>query len=210
MKKNIRATSLGYNQQTLANNVFFGKVYQWHQAMYLPDSYSSLTFQSYKGSGATSRWQGICPKGWHLPSDAEWYTLEKYLDSGVETKTIGTNVYYADQVEGSNDGWKGAFSWADGVGAKLMCTAAGLGYNNATLNNCTDAAGGTVAPKLSLGGWKGGGTWSDGTVLWSASQSSAVSAMIRQLSSDSSQSARYSYAKSNNNSHHFSVRCIKD
>ena len=29
----------------------------------------------------TERVQGICPDGWHLPSDSEWHILENYLSS---------------------------------------------------------------------------------------------------------------------------------
>jgi uncharacterized protein (TIGR02145 family) len=45
-----------------------GGLYQWNEAM----QYSTE-------EGA----QGICPSGFHIPTDAEWYTLEKFLaDSG--------------------------------------------------------------------------------------------------------------------------------
>jgi len=44
--------------------VSYGGLYQWNQAMC-----GSTT------EGAT----GICPTGWHIPTDAEWYTLEYAL-----------------------------------------------------------------------------------------------------------------------------------
>lgn len=45
-----------------------GGLYQWNEAM-----------QYTKENGA----QGICPNGWHIPSDNDWATLEKYLaDAG--------------------------------------------------------------------------------------------------------------------------------
>ncbi len=41
-----------------------GGLYQWNEAM----QYSTT-------AGA----RGICPAGWHIPTNAEWYTLENYL-----------------------------------------------------------------------------------------------------------------------------------
>jgi len=43
----------------------YGGLYQWDEAM----GYSN------SGSGV----QGICPDGWHIPTDAEWTTLIDYL-----------------------------------------------------------------------------------------------------------------------------------
>jgi uncharacterized protein (TIGR02145 family) len=43
---------------------------------------------------ATQGVQGICPSGWHLPTDAEWTTLATYLGgvsvAGGKMKSIGT------------------------------------------------------------------------------------------------------------------------
>ena len=49
---------------TVANCTTYGGLYQWDEAM----QYST-----------TEGDQGICPSGWHIPTDAEWYTLESYL-----------------------------------------------------------------------------------------------------------------------------------
>lgn len=48
--------------------------------------------------------QGICPKGWHVPTDNEWCTLSKYVDATVncEFGTNGTNVGYKLK---STTGW---------------------------------------------------------------------------------------------------------
>jgi len=45
----------------------YGGLYQWDEMM-----------QYVLTEGA----QGICPDGWHIPSDAEWCTLENYVDAG--------------------------------------------------------------------------------------------------------------------------------
>jgi len=47
-----------------------GGLYNWNEAM----QYSS-----------TERVRGICPAGWHIPTDAEYYALENYLKDAEET-----------------------------------------------------------------------------------------------------------------------------
>jgi uncharacterized protein (TIGR02145 family) len=45
--------------------------------------------------------QGICPTGWHVPSDADWFLLESYIDPsmtdpsyiGWSNTTIGDELY---------------------------------------------------------------------------------------------------------------------
>ncbi len=68
------------------------------------DCYSS-TYNSYVlDGGAIYTWsaamngstvegaQGICPTGWHIPKDSEWYTLESYLTNPpVNTTTCNPN-----------------------------------------------------------------------------------------------------------------------
>ena len=50
--------------------------------------------------------QGICPDGWHLPSDAEWTTLTTYLGglsvAGAKMKEAGTDHWYEDNT-GDNE-----------------------------------------------------------------------------------------------------------
>lgn len=60
-----------------------GYIYNWWSAVGLeygdnPEGYSS------------NNRQGICPNGWHLPSAAEWDTLEKFLGSSTAGKKLKT------------------------------------------------------------------------------------------------------------------------
>jgi uncharacterized protein (TIGR02145 family) len=50
-----------------------GRLYQWSAAM--------------KGSTA-NRAQGVCPAGWHIPSDCEWMYLESILGMGTAEQQI--------------------------------------------------------------------------------------------------------------------------
>ena len=58
----------------------YGRLYNWATAMNLNSSCNSNVCNSQ----VQPKHQGVCPFGWHLPSDAEWTTLEDYAD-GAET-----------------------------------------------------------------------------------------------------------------------------
>lgn len=45
-----------------------GGLYTWDEAM----GYTDIELS-----------QGVCPNGWHIPSDNDWYILEHYLDAGI-------------------------------------------------------------------------------------------------------------------------------
>lgn len=52
----------------------YGGLYQWNEMM---------QYISVAGT------KGICPVGWHLPSDAEWCILEQYLDATITCTSSG-------------------------------------------------------------------------------------------------------------------------
>jgi len=65
------------NSSTYCTNE--GGLYTWSEANALADSCNS-TF-----CGVSTPSQGICPTGWHIPTDAEQYTLENYLTTPGQT-----------------------------------------------------------------------------------------------------------------------------
>jgi uncharacterized protein (TIGR02145 family) len=54
----------------------YGGLYQWDEAMQYSSSESA---------------QGICPAGWHIPSDSEWKILEIFL--GMTREAAGGNLW---------------------------------------------------------------------------------------------------------------------
>lgn len=60
----------------------YGRIYQWTAAMD-----TSANFNTALASFPPSR-RGICPEGWHLPSDAEWSTLIQGVDSLTAGKSL--------------------------------------------------------------------------------------------------------------------------
>lgn len=125
----------------------------------------------------------ICPTGWHVPSDAEWNTLEKYLDNFVDITAIGwTGNSVGDKLKE-----QGTTHWLSGNN----------GYNS---SGFTALPGGVRSNDGSYNDLTYGGYW------WSASSHDAVSLWSRYLDYGSSKILR----GFNNGAIGFSIRCIKD
>lgn len=77
----------------------YGVLYNWAKAMALPNQYNMELW-----SGSDSLYQGICPDGWHLPSDKEWNKLELFLktssnmtdSSNIALKIKSDTLWYGD------------------------------------------------------------------------------------------------------------------
>jgi len=68
-----------------ANCTIYGGLYQWNEMM---------NYTTTSNSNPSGR-QGICPTGWHVPSDAEWCQMEIFLDPTVictNSGNLGTNI----------------------------------------------------------------------------------------------------------------------
>ena len=80
-----------------ANYTTYGVLYNWTAAM---DGETSSTTNP---SGI----QGVCPTGWHLPSDAEWTELTEYLggtsDAGGKLKETGTTHWNSPNTGATNE-----------------------------------------------------------------------------------------------------------
>jgi uncharacterized protein (TIGR02145 family) len=152
-----------YYNNDAANNTTYGKLYNWY---------------------AVADPRGLCPTGWHVPTDAEWYTLENYLDPTVN--------------DPNDTGYRGT-----DVGGKLKAVSS-LWTNPNT--GATNSSGFTAFP--------GGLRTSDGPFnhignygfWWSSTVYSSAFAWSRYLN--------YLNASSNRNGNYasngISVRCLRD
>jgi uncharacterized protein (TIGR02145 family) len=154
-----------------ANCDQYGGLYQWDEMM----QYTSL-------EGV----QGICPDGWHIPSDDEWEVLEGYADSQYD---------YGDPIW-DNTGYRGS-----DAGGKLKSTS---GWDSG--GNGTDAYGFNAKP----GGYYtfGDGTFylGQGGTFWSSTLYDYYYAWHRFLFYDTQQISKSAYGTE----HARSVRCLKD
>ena len=157
-----------------ANCAIYGGLYQWDEFM------NYTTSSNANPSGR----QGICPTGWHIPSDAEWCQLETYLDATVNCTATG---------------WRGT-----DAGGKMK--EAGTSHWTSPNTGATNSSGFTALP----GGYRnvGGGFYdlSNDTNLWSAAESSATEAWRRSLNYSTAQV----YRNYGNKAYGFSGRCCKD
>ena len=82
----------------------YGRLYNWSTAMVLDAGCDS----SLCSGQVQPKHRGICPSGWHLPSDAEWITLTNYV-GGVSTAASklkaasGWNDYSSSSGNGTDD-----------------------------------------------------------------------------------------------------------
>ena len=149
----------------------YGGLYMWNEAM----QYSSI-------QGA----QGLCPAGWHMPSDEEWKILEGSVDSFYE---IGDDYWDAYQSRGFDAGknLKSSSGWVN----------AGNGVD---MFGFTALAGGDRGPEglFYLAGYKG--------FFWSSTQREDYDKIYRNLSEthDVVQRNHISLLLG------LSIRCLKD
>ena len=83
-----------YPNNQSANTHSYGLLYNWTAAM------NSTSASSSNPSGV----QGICPTGWHLPSEAEWNILSNYLHTAEGAVCGGFNDNVAKALV-STTGW---------------------------------------------------------------------------------------------------------
>jgi uncharacterized protein (TIGR02145 family) len=163
----------------------YGVLYNWPAAM--AGAASSSTNPSYV--------QGVCPAGWHLPSDAEWTQLENHL---------ADNGYNYDETIGGGRG-KIAKSMAATTNWNSN-SATGVIGNNLSHNN---RSGFSALP----GGLRVGSVfgWFDSIQVygfwWSSTENSSSSAWRRYLGSNSVGIHRDG---DTNKAGGYSVRCVRD
>jgi uncharacterized protein (TIGR02145 family) len=84
----------------------YGLLYDWATAMDLSSSCLNLSC-----SYSLPR-KGICPEGWHLPSDAEWEVLKNYAGgSTAGTKLKATNGWSSGSIALPGAGGNGTDSY---------------------------------------------------------------------------------------------------
>ncbi len=64
-----------------SNCNIYGGLYQWDEMMNYAASSNNIP------SGV----QGVCPTGWHIPSDAEWCSLTMFIDNTVNCNDYGVS-----------------------------------------------------------------------------------------------------------------------
>ena len=134
--------------------------------------------------------QGICPDGWHVPSDAEWAQLTDYVS--IQSQYVcGSNNSNVGKALASTTGWNSS-------------TTECMVGNNQSANNSTGfgavPAGYCNGSSCSISGYY--------AYLWSSSEHESYpsSAYVRDLYYNSAVTTRNATNKDNA----ISVRCLRD
>ena len=146
----------------------YGGLYQWNEMM---------------GYTTTPGTQGICPMGWHIPTDAEWCTLTTYLDTTVICDLV----------------WSGT-----DVGGKMK--EAGFDHWHSPNTGATNSSGFTAfgaGTRYFFGSFDIVRSY---TYFWSSSFCSLTIGFGQILSFDSASVSGFCYSKMDGNS----VRCLRD
>ena len=160
------------------NNVaVYGYLYNWKAVMGNAESSNA------NPSGV----QGVCPAGWHVPSDAEWTQLTDYV------RNVNLYLCSAD-ADFIAKAFAASLDWNSSTGT--CCVGNTLSANNATDFSALPA-GYYDANYANFG---------NNTGLWSSTQYDASYARIRSLEYNSAEVGNINGHKSVG----FSVRCIRD
>jgi uncharacterized protein (TIGR02145 family) len=157
------------------NCSIYGGLYQWTETM---------NYTTSSNSNPSGR-QGICPTGWHLPSDAEWCQMETFLDATVVctgTSWIGTDV-----------------------GGKMKET--GTSHWLTPNTGATNSSGFIALP----GGMNQGGSYSaiaTDAYFWTTVECVSTSAYYRSL--NYTMAKDYRQCLSNNKPWGYSARCVRN
>jgi uncharacterized protein (TIGR02145 family) len=156
-----------YNNTTYCDT--YGGLYQWNEMM---------NWQTTEGS------QGICPDGWHVPTDFEIFQMENFLDPAVNNPNQiywrGNNVGGSMKETGYTH-WSGPNTGATNVSGLTVFGAGYRSYSGSYYSLMHSAT------------------------LWSSTQSGSY-AFYRELSYTQARVYRNQLTKN----FFFSVRCIKD
>ena len=171
----------------------YGLLYNWNAAVDTFNTAYGETSVNTSSNNAVSvtfngHRRGICPAGWHLPSDAEWTQLTNYVRSQSEYTCGGRSSNIAKALA-STEGWNTHTG---------SCTVG----NDQTMNNATGFSAVPAGNCYVSSFFNAGGH----AFFWSSAEFSSASAYYRNLCYNYA----YVYTGNNDESTGFSVRCLRD
>ncbi|MDR3013670.1 MAG: hypothetical protein LBU70_10780, partial [Chitinispirillales bacterium] len=94
-------------KNTSGNCNRFGRLYDWATVMGFSSSFNSTSC----ASQVQSRHRGICPVGWHVPSDAEWSTLVNFVGSPAGTRLKAASPFWNGTDNHGFSALPGGYRW---------------------------------------------------------------------------------------------------
>ncbi|MDR1236455.1 MAG: hypothetical protein LBJ96_05635, partial [Holosporaceae bacterium] len=190
------------NKSTFESNPTYGLLYTWAAATGRTD------ISDNEANTDHTDHQGICPDGWHLPSDYEWSELEKeiatnpgnYSNQTTPYANAGSFSYGTTTTYRPFDTFSDNTYWGRQMKSKTAVNGQTSGSSNGRGANGFDAL---------LVGYMGSGSpiyYGTQTYFWSSSYHSSITAWCRYLADNYTKMSRFTYYKY----YMFSVRCKKN
>jgi uncharacterized protein (TIGR02145 family) len=118
-----------YPNKEQANVATLGLLYTWAAAT------KRTGISAAEGNTNQPNVQGICPNGWHIPSDREWSDLEKVIANDA-TKRYSTTA----EQSAWDDSYYSVPEWFGIIGTKMKSTTATAGIATNGTSNAYNAA----------------------------------------------------------------------
>jgi uncharacterized protein (TIGR02145 family) len=184
------------NSEILTSHPEYGLLYTWAAA----NIGTSATESSNAFPNAVSTRQGICPDGWHLPSDYEWNQLEQVIAESTQG-VHSSDAAITWDVSATAIGYRGTH----GQKMKSRTVVVNSSYDPDGTSNGLAANGfdALLVGIMDSGSALGYGTY---TAFWSSSSDNSTLAWRRNLGYDYTGVSRTSYYKDSMHS----VRCKKN
>jgi len=77
----------------------YGRLYSWAEALALPDSCNTKSCKDQ----IKSEHQGLCPTGWHVPSDWDWTILTEGIGDSISGAKLKSKSGWSQSGNGSDD-----------------------------------------------------------------------------------------------------------
>lgn len=149
--------------------------------------------------------QGICPKGWYLPTDRDWNRLEKYLTqnaSALTQETVTSNGIWTNS-------WENTTQWRGNITGRVMKSKNTVSNSSYTLNNANSKTSLNGGFDAFMTGYAAEGTVGDygyHGYFWTSSSYNSSIAWARGLRYDISEVFRGDEGSKNI---FLQVRCVK-
>jgi uncharacterized protein (TIGR02145 family) len=115
-------TCYNYSQDSCLE---YGRLYTWAEAMGVATTYNTTILSP------TLPAQGLCPRGWHVPSNSEWKTLQSTVDSVISGTNLKSIFGWSQNDSASGNG-------TDSFGFRTLPTGHNTGGSFGGIGNDAD------------------------------------------------------------------------